>query len=103
MNLLNRLFRRPTDPTANWGPPTGPMPDFDLTEMRFGPLRFGAPFTAATFLGRPDHFKWMKKDYGQLLYASRGFQLDFDIDLESPEEQALDAFIEGAKRPSHLG
>jgi len=27
---------------------------------------------------------------------------DFEIDEESPEEQALDAFIEGKKRPPHL-
>ncbi len=27
---------------------------------------------------------------------------DFDIDIDSPAEQELDAFIEGRKRPSHL-
>jgi len=27
---------------------------------------------------------------------------DFDIDIDSPAEQELEAFIEGAKRPHHL-
>jgi hypothetical protein len=27
---------------------------------------------------------------------------DFEIDVDSPEEQQLDAFIEGRKRPPHL-
>ena len=31
-----------------------------------------------------------------------GSPMDFEIDVDSPAEQELDAFIEGKKRPSHL-
>jgi hypothetical protein len=78
MNLLNRLLRRRIDPTANWGPSTGRIPDFDWVTMRFGPLQFGAPLEAAAFLGRPDHFRSTKDSYAQLIYTSKGFQVDFD-------------------------
>jgi ubiquinone/menaquinone biosynthesis C-methylase UbiE len=33
---------------------------------------------------------------------AEGDAADFDIDIDSPAEQELDAFIEGRKRPSHL-
>jgi hypothetical protein len=78
MGFLDRFLGKRTDPTLGWGVLRPPMPDFDLTVMRFGPLRFGDSFDAAAFLGRPDSFKWSRDDYCELLYATSGFQIDYD-------------------------
>jgi hypothetical protein len=78
MSFLDRLIGRRADPTLGWGTFRLPLPDFDLTAMRFGTLRFGDAFEAAAFLGRPDRFTWTQGEYCELLYASGGFQLDFD-------------------------
>jgi hypothetical protein len=78
MNLLDRLLGRRADPTLNWEAFSRPIPDFDLATMRFGSLRFGDGFDAAAFLGRPDRFTWTQSDYCELLYASDGFQIDYD-------------------------
>ena len=56
------------------------MPAFDLTTMRFGGLSFGDQTEAARFLGRPERARWIQKDYCELLYAARGFQVDFEKD-----------------------
>ena len=78
MNILDRLLGRRTDPTLNWGAFSLPIPDFDLGTMRFGYLGFGEELDAAAFLGRPDRFTWTQSEYCELLYASRGFQIDYD-------------------------
>jgi hypothetical protein len=80
MNLFDRLLGRhdDTDPTLKWGSFTLPIPDVDMTKMAFGTLRFGDEFTAAAFLGRPDRCKWTQPEYCELLYASGGFQVDYD-------------------------
>jgi hypothetical protein len=78
MNFLDRLIGRRTDPTLGWGTFNLPIPDFDVTAMQFGTLRFGDDYEAAAFLGRPDRFTWTQGEYCELLYASGGFQLDFD-------------------------
>ncbi len=78
MSFLDRFFKRSTDPTSRWPPFSLPLPDFDLTEMRFGALRFGDAINAAASLGRPDRIEWTRRDYCELLYASGGFQIDFD-------------------------
>ena len=46
--------------------------------MQFGSLKFGEGFNSAAFLGRPDRFTWTQEDYCELLYASGGFQIDYD-------------------------
>lgn len=66
------------DPTAHWRPFTPPIPDFDLTEMRFGPLRLGDPIDSAASLGRPDDVQWSPGEPFELLYAAGGFQMDID-------------------------
>jgi len=78
MSLFDRLLRRRTDPTLGWGAFSLPIPDFDLTEMRFGTLQFGDGFNAAAFLGRPDRFEWTQGGYCELLYAAGGFQIDYE-------------------------
>ena len=78
MKLIDRLLGRRSDPTLSWPPSTVPMPDFDINTMQFGALHFGDPLEAAASLGRPDRFMWTQDEYCELLYASRGFQLDFD-------------------------
>ena len=78
MTFLDRLFGRRPDPTANWGAFRLPIPDFDFTDMRFGTLRFGDAFEAAAFLGRPETVAWTQDKYCELLYASGGFQIDFN-------------------------
>jgi hypothetical protein len=78
MSFLDRLIGRRTDPTLGWVTFKLPIPDFDVTAMRFGTLRFGDAFEAAAFLGRPDRFTWTQGKYCELLYASGGFQLDYD-------------------------
>jgi len=47
-------------------------------EGRFGDLKFGAPLEDAMSFGRPVRFRWIQKDYCELLYARRGFQIDFE-------------------------
>lgn len=78
MSLLNRLLGRRSDPTLGWGALQLPLPDFDVTKMKFGSLEFGAALEAAAFLGRPDRFEWTQSTYCVLLYATAGFQIDFD-------------------------
>ena len=78
MSFLDRLLGKRPDPTFNWGVFSPPIPDFDVAQMRFGSLQFGDTFEAAAFLGRPDRFEWTQGQYCQLLYASGGFQIDFD-------------------------
>ena len=46
--------------------------------MRFGKIQFGDSFETAAFLGRPDHVSWIQKNYCALVYASGGFQIDYD-------------------------
>ncbi len=69
---------RRSDPTLNWGTFRKPIPDFDVSRMQFGSLRFGDGLKGAAFLGRPDRFSAKERDYCELLYARGGFQLDFD-------------------------
>jgi hypothetical protein len=78
MSFLNRLLGKRPDPTLTWGAFSPPIPDFDVAQMRFGSIRFGDPIEAAAFLGRPDRLEWTHGQYCQLLYASGGFQIDFD-------------------------
>ena len=78
MSLFDQLLGRRPDPTKNWKDYHPPMPDLDLSKMRFGPLGFGEDFDAAAFLGRPDRFQWTLDNYCELLYASSGFQIDYD-------------------------
>jgi hypothetical protein len=78
MSFLKRIFgRTTTDPTAEWGPFTGVIPDFDLTEMSFGSLRFGDGFQSASFLGRPGNVEHIPSDYTILFYPSGGLELHF--------------------------
>jgi hypothetical protein len=78
MGILDRILGRRPDPTLAWGPSSLPMPDFDVATMHFDNLRFGDKIESAAFLGRPDRFTWTHKDYGIMLYATRGLQLDFE-------------------------
>jgi hypothetical protein len=78
MRILNWLLGRRPDPTAGWPDFRPPAPDFDWARRRFGPLRFGDEIAVARLLGRPDVFRWAEKDYGELLYARGGFELDFE-------------------------
>ena len=80
MNFLERLLGRGKDPTLKWKPFSPPIPDFDLTDMRFGSLRFGDGYEAAAFLGRPNRCEWMQGCDCTLLYASGGFEIGFDKD-----------------------
>lgn len=73
-----RVHGRRVDPTLNWGAFHKPIPDFDVSRMQFGSLRFGDGLQGASFLGRPDHFEVKEGEYCELLYARGGFQLDFD-------------------------
>ena len=77
--FLSNLFRRRTDPTRGWRSFGVPTPDFDLNTSRFGTLRFGDSIDAAAFLGRPESFEGTERESCQLLYASSGFELEFDI------------------------
>lgn len=45
-----------------------------------GSLRFGDELAGARVLGRPDRARWTQPGYCELLYASAGFQIDFDAD-----------------------
>ena len=54
------------------------MPEFDLTDLSFGPLHFGCELDLAHAFGRPDQFKWSGRNYCELLYARYGFQIDFE-------------------------
>ncbi len=78
MSFLDRIMGRLADPTVNWGAFSLPIPDFDLATMRFGTLRFGDGLDAAAFLGRPNRVTWTQRQYCELLYASGGFQIDYD-------------------------
>jgi hypothetical protein len=78
MRVLDRLLGRRADPTADWAPFHPTLPDFDMSSMRFGALRFGHPIETAALLGRPDRLTWTRGEYCELLYADGGFQLDFD-------------------------
>jgi hypothetical protein len=80
MSFVDRLFGQSPDPTLAWGEGAPAIPEFNLGTMSFGSLCFGASMESAAFLGRPDRFAWKRKAYGELLYAARGFQLDFDDD-----------------------
>jgi hypothetical protein len=78
MSLLDRMMGRRPDPTESWEPFQLPIPDFDPTERCFGSLKFADEISAASFLGRPTRVQWSKSDYIELLYATGGFQVDFD-------------------------
>src|SRR4051812_32368402 len=78
MSILDHLFGQPPDPTLAWGEGAPALPEFNLATMSFGSLCFGASLESAAFLGRPERFEWKRKGYAELLYAARGFQLDFD-------------------------
>lgn len=78
MSFIDSLLGSHGDPTADWKAPCLPIPDFDMEEMRFGELGFGDSIETAAFLGRPDRFNRRVRNHCELLYASGGFQIDFD-------------------------
>jgi hypothetical protein len=78
MSLFDKLLGRRPDPTQTWGAAALPIPDYDLSRMCFGTLQFGDALDAAAFLGRPERFEWTQAGYCELLYASGGFQIDYD-------------------------
>ncbi|PKN30460.1 MAG: hypothetical protein CVU64_03280 [Deltaproteobacteria bacterium HGW-Deltaproteobacteria-21] len=78
MGFVDRILGRRADPTEAWLVYEDEPPSVDLSKMAFGPLRFGAELQEAQFLGKPDSFKWSCKNYCELLYARRGFQIDFE-------------------------
>lgn len=78
MSFLDRLFGKQPDPTEGWAMTCASLPDFEISEMRFGSLRFGDTVDSAGFLGRPDRVKWARDGNGELLYISGGFLLEFE-------------------------
>lgn len=78
IELWGRLVGRRSDPPVTWAPFRQPIPEFNVNTMEFGGLRFGDPLESAAFLGRPEAFTWSQSDYCELLYASGGFQVDYE-------------------------
>lgn len=78
MGWWNKLLSWSNDPTADWPGMDLNAPGVDLSNMSFGPLRFGDDLEAAQALGRPDRFTGNRAKYCELLYARCGFQIDFE-------------------------
>lgn len=78
MSILDLILGRRKDPTREWGKTISELPEYDLEQMRFGTLRFGDPINAASSLGRPEQFQFIQAEYCELIYASLGFQIDFE-------------------------
>ncbi len=79
--LLKSLFGAP-DPTRDWPPSDGTLPEINAHTYALGRLRFGDPLDAALFLGKPDKYEvskqspdWVTLEYhggAVLLYFSTG-------------------------------
>lgn len=78
VGILDFLFGRQEDLTKDWSILEFEMPDFDLSDLSFGPLHFGCELSLAHAFGRPDLFHWRGSDYCELVYARHGFQIDFE-------------------------
>lgn len=79
MGLLDFLFGQP-NPTKNWPDQTGaPLPLLNLSTPSFGSYRFGDPLASAEVIGKPDATK-LHKNFADLYYHRRGFQLDIEQD-----------------------
>jgi hypothetical protein len=76
MGFLDRLRGRQTDPTTDWPPADGSLPELVPEEKRFGPLRFGDPLTSARTLGKPHRTSRIDKDHTALFYQA-GFRIEF--------------------------
>ena len=77
---LRRFLQQRRNPAVSWSPQKSPLPDFDVSKMCFGTLRFGDGFEAAAFLGKPDSLKWTEVDHCEMLYASEGFEINYHAD-----------------------
>ena len=77
--MLRALFgkRPPPDPTAGWPQLDTPTPNLDSSRKSVGTLPFGASLLDAKIFGRPDAFQWLQGTDCSLLYASKGFELEF--------------------------
>lgn len=78
MGFFDRILGRQKDPTAEWPPFSLPIPEYDMSEMRFGALGFGDEMAKAAFLGKPDSVNWIAKDLCEMQYRRGGFYLYFD-------------------------
>ena len=77
MGFIDTLLGRRPDLTKDW-PTTEPFrPAIDVVQIRFGPLSFGDPLDAASFLGRPSRFTSYQNGLCALLYAKSGFEIEF--------------------------
>ena len=76
MGFLDRLLGRHPDPTTDWPPPDGSLPELVPEEKRFGPLRFGDPLNSAHTLGKPHRMSRIDKCHTALFYKA-GFTIEF--------------------------
>ncbi len=78
MGILDFLGFGREDLTKDWPVLEFELPEFDLKDLSFGPVHFGCEFDLAHAFGKPDRFKWVGRNYCELLYARYGFQIDFE-------------------------
>lgn len=76
--ILAKLKGSPPDPTTDWPRLSVSAPAIDSSRGAVGELHFGDDIQSARKFGRPERFRWTQPAYCELLYAKRGFQLDFD-------------------------
>lgn len=79
-DLLKKLFGQPAPPCAEWPAVSCLPPEVDTRQNLIGKLAFGDHIQTASFFGRPTAFKNSSSGYLQMLYASAGFEIDFDND-----------------------
>ena len=80
-NLLDRLKGLPPDPTADWPQLNPTTPAIDWSGGTIGGVRFRANLESARgVFGKPSEVKWIDKNYCSLIYASAGFEVDFQND-----------------------
>lgn len=115
MNFLKTLFGngetpRHDDPTAGWAPSTPdlPLPELDLVNRRLGALEFDkSDIHAASFLGRPQGFKFKEGQDIELAYPERGMTVsieegtlaEVDFAISPIGVPALDAKVTGYASP----
>ncbi len=76
--VLDFLLGRKPDPTSEWPVLEFETPEIDLSSLEFGPLRFGCDLKEAMTFGKPELFTWSGEETCELLYARKGFQIDFE-------------------------
>lgn len=98
LNYLTKTEER-IDPTEGWESKNIETPHLDTATQKVGVLRYGDALERAKHYGKPDEIGWLEGDAFNLIYADKGFQLEFDDEKLSSVAYFVGSDEYNPKRP----